>query len=223
MANAKIQKLKTNRDPARSKPTLSEALPDRIVHAALTLLEHKSLHELTYRDIAAQAGVSHMAPYRYFKTIEEIFFRINEEGDRLLKKTIQEAMDKFPLDPERQILEVGILYFEFAIENRTRFLITMSEYCGNKNNDKNKEAVQRLLEARRETFGVFLQMIRNCQLKGVLPEKKNSEELAFTLWSFIHGLVTLHLHGHSGLLKSSFDPRQSITKGIKSILYGLNK
>lgn len=80
-----------------------EARKNLILDAVLKLFEQKPFDEIGMRDIAAEAGVSPAAIYRYFPSQEELFMEafikdLSSIG-QIFKDDLEEASQKPPLDP----------------------------------------------------------------------------------------------------------------------------
>jgi|GEM_PF-1701358 len=161
------------------------SLPDKIVSAAVELLESYSVSEITFRDIAAHAGVSHMAPYRYFKTKEALYEKIAEVGFEKLTSTLNQALTEHPLDPRKQLQNSALAYLRFVKEHIEYMDFMFSRRHGN------FDESELVKKASDKTIQAHLTLIHNCQLKGIFSEKQEALRLAAIIWSYVHGFAVL--------------------------------
>ena len=195
---------------------MSKATSEKILSAALTLMESKPVSLVTFREIAAEAGISHMAPYRHFKSRLEVFGKLAEEGHEILGGLLNQVIEKFPVDPEKQILTTGLTYYDFSIEYPIHFKLMFMEPLLDKRSDRPES----LIKAARSSYEVFLKMIHNAQMKEVISPKLDPREVAFILWSSVHGSTVLCQNLDLSKTVGSIDTRKSIQHAGKAILAG---
>jgi AcrR family transcriptional regulator len=76
------------------KPPQNEQHPDvrrLVLDAAIAIITSTGAESLSMREVARQAGVSHQAPYHYFKDRSGIFAAISEEGFQRLAQAFREV------------------------------------------------------------------------------------------------------------------------------------
>jgi AcrR family transcriptional regulator len=185
----------------------------KLIIATLNLMDIKGARTITYRDIANQANVSHMTPYRHFDSKEEIFLIIALSGHQMLTKQINNAIKKYPFDPRKQFIQVGLNYYHFAIKH-PKYIEIMFGLRNSKS-----ELDDKFVQAGDQTRNAILRLIHNCQLKGILPEKQKAEELASLLWSLVHGFTVLK--NCDPIIMTKLQPVSVIRKGINALLNGL--
>lgn len=91
-------------------------LKSSLIEAANTILVRDGADALSLRAIAAEVGVSHMAPYAHFKNKKELMQAVATAGFVQMSATMEQAKAKYT-KPEELILEYGAAYLAFAIEN----------------------------------------------------------------------------------------------------------
>ena len=64
-------------------------LRSALLDAALTVINEAGSSQLTIREVARRAGVSHTAPYRHFADKDELIVAVVEQGFELLQQTMQ--------------------------------------------------------------------------------------------------------------------------------------
>jgi len=88
-----------------------EALPERIVEAAVKLFAGRGFHRTSMRAIAAAAGVSIGAIYHHFPSKDDVFLAIlREEYER--RRTAIEQLKEEGLAPKEMIQRVAALHFD---------------------------------------------------------------------------------------------------------------
>lgn len=91
-------------------------LKSSLIEAANTILVRDGADALSLRAIAAEVGVSHMAPYAHFKNKKELMQAVATAGFVQMSATMEQAKAKYTKS-EELILEYGAAYLAFAIEN----------------------------------------------------------------------------------------------------------
>lgn len=98
---------------------------DYLITALLQLLKHQHLNEITVTKVVKKAGVSRMAFYRNFQTLEDILVayfkpKIDQEFDIIINKTPQDkkmdALGNFFTDMAEPMKSAEIGNYEFIIQ-----------------------------------------------------------------------------------------------------------
>lgn len=195
-----------------------------IIEATMGLLEQKKPGQLTFREIAAAAGLSHMAPYRYFRNKEDIYAVITQEGHHRLASLLLQSFDDVSRDFETQLRGAGVRYFRFAQENPIPFQLMFFEnpvrdaYRNRRPRDAAGKATQGAALA---TFQVFLRLISKGQIDGVISKKCDLHETAVMMWSFVHGLTVLQMNTQRSVTKGQRETEKMIGEGLRALLRGL--
>ena len=92
-----------------------------LLKAAFQLVAKVGMEGFTLREVARRAGVSHNAPYRHFKSREDLLAALATEGLRELHEALQQAVAGAANDPVSRIRSAARLYLHFALENPSRF------------------------------------------------------------------------------------------------------
>ncbi|WP_067500109.1 TetR/AcrR family transcriptional regulator [Actinoplanes sp. TFC3] len=154
---------------------MSEDLRARLVTAGVALVA-EGTGELSLREIARRAEVSHGAPRRYFPTHRELLAAVARVGyDNLTARVA--ALPEHG-DPGRDLLDLARLYVEFASSNRGMFELMFRHELlrGNK---------EGLRDASKPLFGVLMKRL------GV--DRPDAAVVAGALWANLHGIAQLWL------------------------------
>jgi AcrR family transcriptional regulator len=92
-------------------------LKKEMIQSGIQLLNEVDYDAFSLRKIAAMCGVSHSAPYKHFKSKNELIEAIVQEVSDSFKAALEEAVQLYPDDVENQIIELGKCYVRFMVEN----------------------------------------------------------------------------------------------------------
>jgi AcrR family transcriptional regulator len=152
-----------------------------LIHAAVARVEEAGPSNVSLRDIARRAGVSHAAPAYHFGDKTGLFTAIATEGFVLLASQTIPVVHR-----EDALLQTGIVYVRFAVEHRGYFEVMFRP-------DLYREADPDLVRARERSLEVLYRAAR--QGAG-LPDDGDITGLAVAAWSVVHGFATLWLAGN---------------------------
>ncbi|MBO0720353.1 MAG: TetR/AcrR family transcriptional regulator [Blastocatellia bacterium] len=157
-----------------------------LVDAAAALAAEKGIADVSLREAARTAGVSHAAPYHHFKDKAALLAAVAEEGFIRLDAFQNEALESASRGPSARLSALGKAYVDFAIRNPHYFRVMFR-----------KDLVETALypslqEVAGRTFDRLLTVVGDC-----LGSSSDTEAmpLALTAWSLVHGLASLWLDG----------------------------
>jgi AcrR family transcriptional regulator len=164
---------------------MAPTLKDKVILAAVDYIAEFGPDGLSFRRIAADAGVSHQAPYHHFGDRDAIFAEIGLQGFRKFTAELtapvrdDEASESAPRMLDR--------YVEFALCNKGYFRVMFrSDLC-------NTSGSPELRAAADEAFGSLITAVTE-----MLGESASVDDIgitATTMWSVAHGLATLLIDG----------------------------
>jgi AcrR family transcriptional regulator len=164
---------------------LKEETRCNILDAALQIVKQEGWKALSMRKIADVIEYTAPIIYEYFSNKDAILLELTRQGYLKLAKELKEARDRHRL-PAKQLEDMWLSYWNFAFANKElyqgMFGITTNCSC---------EMVNSLLEAD-APFNLFSAVI------GELMKVDNLESdiictKYYTLWSVVHGLVSINL------------------------------
>jgi AcrR family transcriptional regulator len=144
---------------------------DDILREAGKQLEKQGIANLSIRDAARRAGVSHNTPYRHFPDRQTLLAALAAEGFQLLDVSLKNKSGR----------EMGESYVEFALAHPERFrlmfggLLKLDDYPD-------------LRDKARASYAALEQAFAG---QGV-----DEKLAAAAAWSLVHGLSHLILDGH---------------------------
>lgn len=177
-------------------------LKEALIAASHKILREKGADSLSLRAVAAEVGVSHMAPYSHFKSKKSLFQEVAASGfDELARKMTSDSEDLSKASD--LILSYGVTYIKFALAQPQlyRLMLGQVENLGRRSAskvDENDKPVQANLNVSSELQrsskrpfdlleGAFTQTSRN-ELKV--------KAQALGAWSMVHGMAALLIEGH---------------------------
>ena len=175
-----------------------------LVEAANKILLRDGADALSLRGIAAEVGVSHMAPYAHFKNKKELIQSIAEAGFVQMADTMEAVAQKLKakqnLSPGELVLAYGASYLEFATENPQlyRLMLGQVETTGRKSKKNEVVAAENadvinspFMESSKKPFILLREAFA---LRGDDDEKVKAQALG--AWSMVHGMAALIIEGH---------------------------
>lgn len=172
------------RNMSGRKPYHHGDLREALLKASLALLHEPGGSELTLREVARRAGVSHTAPYRHFRDKADLLAAVAEDGFDRLRAGISAAAAKAQRPIER-LQNAGIAYIEFAQEHPEHFSVMFGTDLRS-DHPSAKAAADRC-------FGELLALVAGCtdDSRAAQPQRT----LALIAWSEVHGIADLSLRG----------------------------
>jgi AcrR family transcriptional regulator len=184
-------------------------LKQQLLRAATQLLAQAGPQGFTLREVARRAAVSHNAPYRHFRSKDELLATVAAEGFRKLTASMLQAASRSHNAVERLRLS-GSGYVEFALRWPQHFL-AMFDAAG----------PQRYAEYGREgkkAFDTLLTFVRQAQAGGALG-KGDPRNYALTAWSLVHGIAKLAISKQLHLPASGVRPFTDLA--TRMLLHGM--
>ena len=179
-------------------------LRDKVIKAAVAHIASSGPDGLSFRQIAADAGVSHQAPYHHFGDRLAIFSEIAREG--FLKfSAVMRAPAGANDDPD---LAVRLLerYVDFAISHKGYFRVMFrADLC---QMDDSPET----LAAADAAFDTLLDAVSE-----ILGDGASIDEIriqATAMWSAAHGLATLLVDGPLEIKIGRVADRRALVRGV---------
>jgi AcrR family transcriptional regulator len=204
VATVNIDLLK--KDMNRSEPYHHANLRQTLLDAAVTLIGEVGPRAFTLREVARRAGVSHNAPYRHFASKDELLVEVAAEGFDRLTASMQKSMAR-ATSPRERLQECGCGYVAFALRWPQHFLV-MFDLPQDPLGQEKRHATGK------NAFAVLLECIAAAQQSGDLPAG-DPLPLAWTAWSFVHGISKLAISGNLPLsTRSTIEFTRSASNAI---------
>ncbi|RMF12336.1 MAG: TetR/AcrR family transcriptional regulator [Candidatus Dadabacteria bacterium] len=196
-----------NQGKATGSPTArGEATRERLLRAAVELVEQGGFEALTMRALARRCGVSHNAAYRHFADREAILVAVGEQGFRELTRRMREALAA-ESDTEQAAIAVGCAYIRFALDHPVPYRLMFGDGLHQVSSRK------ALLGAGLASFQTVLDVLADL-LDTDGARSRPPGEVAVAAWSLIHGFASLVL---SGLIPLDRDDTAAIEQHMRRL------
>jgi AcrR family transcriptional regulator len=158
-------------------------LRSELLSCAERALSAGGLAQLSLRDLARQAGVSHGAPRRHFADKQSLLDALAQDGFERLGRALREAMDAAGPDFDARLAALAGSYVRFATHHAALLeLMFAGKY--------RPDAADSLHEAAEAAFAAPLALIIEGQAAGaVVPG--DPEAVATVAWATVQGLATI--------------------------------
>ena len=152
-------------------------LKEELIKCACEICEKEGYAKLSIRSLAKESKVSQTAPYRHFKTKEELYAAVAREGFEKLYDVISK---KSTLSTKEDLIRAGHEYIKFGLKNSNTYDLMFGTTFGGFNK------YPTLLESANKTFELLQTNVKN------ISTNKDPEyvgEKCIGMWAYIHGLV----------------------------------
>lgn len=164
-----------------------EEMRELILNAAQRLFLENGYEKTSIRGIADAIEYSPATIYLYYKDKNELLLALHIVAFQKLMQAFSAIAPT--AHPVERLVGLGEQYIKFALENPELYDLMFVMH-----------APLEALEFKDETwedgvkcFEYLEQVIRDCINEGHFKSHRDVEITALTIWSFMHGLITLHL------------------------------
>ncbi|HEX6971096.1 MAG TPA: TetR/AcrR family transcriptional regulator, partial [Limnochordia bacterium] len=189
-------------DPGRERPYHHGDLRRALLDAAVTTIAEEGLAAISLRRLARRVGVSHAAPAHHFGDKAGLLTAIAADGYRRLAETLRDVYDQ-----TGSVLEVGVAYVRFALENRPYFEVMFRPELYRADDAE-------LSAARRAAAAMLYGPVGRLGEGDVDVDALHAGVAA---WSLAHGLATLWING--ALPPQLGDDPERVARAVASYLF----
>ncbi len=188
-------------------------LREALVESACLLIAEKGPHGFTFAEVARDAGVSAAAPYRHFKSREEVIAEIARRGFDLFADLLERAWNGGQPSPLAAFENVGRAYLAFA-RKEPAYYIAMFEAGVSSRGDP-------ALQAASDRAFAALSMAAEGLAMRLPPDKRPPiRMMTYHIWALAHGVVELFARDESGA-RAPHSPEELLETGALVYLRGL--
>ncbi|MFI7617907.1 TetR/AcrR family transcriptional regulator [Nonomuraea terrae] len=157
------------------------------LRATLLAVAERSLRrhgadQISLRELAREAGVSHAAPRRHFADRQALLDALAETGFARLDKELRTALAAAGEEFEPRLHAIAAAYLRFATEDAALLELMFA--------GKHREGADRLVAAAAAPFGLMHDLIAQGQARGVL-EPGDPQRVGVVLFATLQGIATL--------------------------------
>lgn len=171
-----------------------------ILTAAVRLVAERGAEQVSLRELARDAGVSHAAPAHHFTDRRGLFTALAAQGFRLLAGALEAARPQFS--------EAALAYVRFALEHPGHYQVMFNRSLIDPD-DAELAAAEGAAAAELARGVGTLQDPKACQ---------DPEGAALAAWSLVHGFATLWLNDAVSAEVKGADPMASVMR-IATMLF----
>ena len=185
-------------------PAVAKTDRETILQAALKLLRRDGMAALSLRALAADVGIATNALYHYFPSRDDLAAALAEQAAAKLHAAIQREVTRrtaaAPSASARQAAEhraaaLAEGYLRFAQREPHLYAAMIHKPCG---------------EQKRDAYVALWDFV--CEVAAALHGQDQAAEAAVSLWSLLHGTVSLHGAGAI----HDLSPAESIHFGLRA-------
>lgn len=156
-------------------------LREALIKATQQLIEEKGSDQFSVSDACRLAGVSTAAPYKHFKSKDEMVLAAMLEAMARHKAELEEDVAPFAKGSLERIVAMGHNYIGFAQREPEMFRLRFAQ-C-------NPEIDPDLHETGESIYAIVQEEVRAALGEAQVSDKVR--ERSFMLWSFVHGMSYL--------------------------------
>jgi AcrR family transcriptional regulator len=193
----------------RKAPYHHGGLREALIGATRQLVMERGAENFTLADACRVAGVTTAAPYRHFRSKQEILEEIASRGfDELRQKAMAAAAEKGAGTIEG-IVAMGQTYVAFAVEETAVFRLMFGQ-------EPSLKKAQHVVGTGHECFAhVIEQVALYCQKNRV---QGDAQEIALRLWTFVHGAASLVIDQDYDVIAPQLDVNSLIANATPGLL-----
>ena len=178
-------------------------LRDTVLRSAVEYIAANGPDGLSFRQVAAAAGVSHQAPYHHFQDRKGIFQAIALEGFTLFTAQLKAAAQRDDLDSATAMLQG---YVDFALEHKGHFRVMFRSDLAHIDDDPDLAAVAG------ESYEVLVDEVQ--RELGPDASADDVRHRVAAMWSLAHGLATLLIDGPLEAELGPVTDRQALVRAV---------
>jgi AcrR family transcriptional regulator len=197
---------------ARKAPYHHGDLREALIAATRRLVTERGAENFTLADACRAAGVTTAAPYRHFRSKQEILAEIVSRGfDRLKDEAMAVIAANGPGSLEA-IIAMGQAYVAFAVHETALFRLMFGQ-------QPSLKKAEHVAGTGQDCFTHLIEQITlYCERNRV---RGDALEIALRLWTFVHGAASLHIDKDYLAICPQIDVNRLIAKATPGLLGAL--
>ncbi|SHH94643.1 transcriptional regulator, TetR family [Sporobacter termitidis DSM 10068] len=172
-------------------------LKGELIREGLKILDTEGYDGLSLRKVAKACNVSQTAPYRHFKSKDELIGAITLQAMQLFNASLRAAVSMYPGDARRQLKEMGVAYVRFFRENPDYLRLLFFSNIREKLDKAVLEEWDRQFNGEygdEHPYKTFYEAVARYK-KDCTEEAMTQDELVLLCWGLVHGLSALLTSG----------------------------
>jgi AcrR family transcriptional regulator len=210
-----MRKRKAGKVPARTSSVERKApyhhgdLREALIAATRRLVMERGAENFTLADACRVAGVTTAAPYRHFRSKQEVLAEIASCGfEELEARTMAVIAEKGPGTLEA-IVAMGQAYVAFAVSDTAVFRLMFGQ-------EPSLKKTEHVAGTGHECFANLIEQITlYCRKNRV---RGDALEIALRLWTFVHGAASLQIDQDYLVIAPQLDVNRLIADATPGLL-----
>jgi AcrR family transcriptional regulator len=187
-------------------------LKGAIIQYAMAYVEKNGHRDLNLDTVSRDLNVSHGAPYRHFKSKNDLLASLALDGFTDLGDTQAAFIARYPNGSREQMIALSEAYVDFLVR-RERLYDVMWDFTWT------PEINPATAAAGRRTFVLFTGTVKAyIDEQGLDPDMQ--DEMQMSIWSLLHGLAVLSLHKPEIVQPSHERLNHFVRSGMTALLDG---
>jgi AcrR family transcriptional regulator len=165
------------------------SMRERLVSIAAEVLAAEGPSAVTVRRVAREAGLSHAAPLRHFRSHQQLLCAVAARGFEQLAAAVEAAVaGADPDDAMSRLQASGRGYVQFALGHPAVFaLMFQGELLSSGDAD--------LVAAAGHAFATLVHLVEQAQERAGWQRDRPARAVAGVLWATVHGMAHLWIGG----------------------------
>jgi AcrR family transcriptional regulator len=185
---------------------MHEDTKTKILRVTRNIIDSEGLEAVTLRAVGAEGGLSRGAAYRHFANKDELLATIALEDFELLEQGLM-ALRAQEQEPAKLLIAMMEEFYRFGIANKVHYQLMFGVPW--------ESEKYPFLHEKGKVFFERIRQITEQLLEANGQASHDSTSRTAILFAFIHGLVSLHLAGHTEKMKGLDDAQRLIEDFIK--------
>ncbi|SDD16785.1 DNA-binding transcriptional regulator, AcrR family [Paracoccus isoporae] len=188
-------------------------LREALVDGAVDLIELSGPQSFSLAEAARRAGVSPAAPYRHFKSREDLLEEVARRGYVEFAEKMDKVYDDGKPNPLAALARLGNSYLEFAQERPGYYQAMFESGISVVENPE-------LWEAAEASIGILVRASEELFAHFPVEDRPPPRMVANHIWAMSHGVVELFARSKQGA-RSPISPDDMLSSGVLIYLRGL--
>ncbi|NJD52006.1 MAG: TetR/AcrR family transcriptional regulator [Candidatus Methanoperedens sp.] len=188
-------------------------MKELILKTAMKLFLDKGFNNITIRNIAEKIEYSPATIYLYFKNKDEILYTLRKEGFEKLYEWQKTSLNIN--DPLERLIKHGEAYVLFALENPEYYDLMFMMRSPVKNTTETN-----FYDIGLKSYELLKNNVNECMILGLFP-RMNVDIVAFSLWSYVHGVASLIIRSRGIMFPE--EQVNNIIKGSLDFMLKINR
>ena len=184
-------------------------LREALIGATRQLVMERGAENFTLADACRLAGVTTAAPYRHFRSKQQILEEIASRGFDELSRRAMDIVARKGAGTLEAIVAMGQTYVAFAVEETAVFRLMFGQ-------EPSLKKAEHVAGTGQDCFANLIEQIAlYCQKNRV---RGDAQEIALRLWTFVHGAASLLIDQDYLVIAPQLDVNRLIADATPGLL-----